>query len=208
MTFRIALICTFVLVLERPSHANVQSLEENSAPKFTFGLNLAELTVFYGMGAFFNAAYDNEEGGAFLPFHFNGANSINSRWGVSWGLVFRHDDHSTFLNYQEWIGLIGFRYSIFSRGLLGPYLGLRAGYGFASGNINSTNQELYSCSEFAAQPEIGTSFSIAKGISASVGGGLLIIQPLTCQNEVQWSTIGILVHRRVPVLDFTLGFAL
>ncbi|MGE0617149.1 MAG: hypothetical protein AB7P04_16080, partial [Bacteriovoracia bacterium] len=99
--------------------------------------------------------------------------------------------------------MAGPRYNPTHRGLLGPFIALKAGYGYASGNRGSFfgEGELYTCQELVLQPEGGYTFLLGRNISATAGAGFMAVVPLATENPVEWSTLGILVHRFVPVVN-------
>ncbi len=147
--------------------------------------------------------------GWFLPFHFTYNYSIESDSVFSTEIIYRSDTHGTFENYSEFLLLLGFERKLVDSSWV---WGLKAGAGTASGTIaddsgySSVTNRDYACSEVVGQISIQKKINWESNWTSSIGGAFLAIVPLSCKNEPQWSAIGLLVHRYVPVLKWEIGY--
>ena len=146
-------------------------------------------------------------GVGYLPIHLDVNYLISNSWQVNLGLVFRYD-WGSFIG-PEFIGMVGARYSLSGSGLFGSFVSLKAGPGYVTGSDNTSlgfTPGTYSSFEFCVQPEAGYSFPLGSNGYLTLGGGVLFIAA-TPQGG-GWSTLGVIVHQIVPIVDVGLGLSL
>ncbi len=175
-------------------------------PTVTFNFNISEFLIIYSL----SLKYAYEKGRYFLPLHFNGSYLFKKKYALTYEFIFRRDTYGTFDNYNEYIFLLGIRYSLFSENLKGFYILSRLGYGYSSGNLNDYETKhkkpLYVCHVLGIEPEVGYSIHFySNKINLDLGIGVLVLCPLKTKNEFELSTIGIVIHRIVPIINIGLG---
>jgi len=210
---KFAIIIGFFLFLGKGSSSYAKTKDRlfhrPEIPRFTIGFNVLETAIIYSLSL---ATTSLKGKGYFLPLHFNGAHYISPYWGFHWGLIYRRDQHSTFINYNEWIVLAGARYSFSGKGLNGFFGSLRTGYGYSAGDFRYmyfNGNSRYQCHALTFQPEWGWSkHFISKKIGFSIGTGVLFIVPVSTRNDFDLSVVGVLIHRIVPVFNFTIELSI
>lgn len=159
-------------------------------------LNAGELGAF-GIGS-------SVLGVGYLPIHLDVNYLISNSWQINLGLVFRYD-WGSFIG-PEFIGMVGARYSFSGSGLFGSFVSLKAGPGYVTGTDNTgLTSGTYSSFEFCVQPEAGYSFPLGSNGYVTLGGGVLFIA--ATPQSGGWSTLGVIVHQVVPIVDVGLGLA-
>ncbi len=154
--------------------------------------------------------------GLFLPFHLTYQRRGNSKSITELDLIYRYDNHGTFAGYNEFLVMFGKRFYL---GKSQKWTwGLKTGLGYVSGPVNNKaldefgniitvgEQITYSCLQGAVAIDIKRDAKLSENWSFTYGGGALFIIPVSCENTPEWSTLGIFVHRTVPVVDLSFKY--
>lgn len=223
MTKKLILLFCLCLSPLAFSRTNLQSEIESQAKNpsdnnTSISFNYGEFLAFSTAGK----ALDNGTGGGqFFPFHFTVQKTDKLNNIHEFDVIYRYDNHSTFNGYNEFILMYGRRYS-FSN-LEGWTWGLKGGIGYVKGPLNgaadeeefffegdpqtlSEGGEIYSCFQGASQFDVYKESKLNNNWNLRFGGGALLIIPLGCKNEPEWSTLGYIVHRIVPILNAGIAY--
>jgi hypothetical protein len=178
--------------------------------KQSLSFNFANTALFSGAGLMLK---ESVGGGVFLPLHFSYQRKTDGEI-QELDFIYRYDNHAYFSGYQEIILAYGKRFALGGEWTWGAKFGV--GYAFGPQNDVYENEQgqlereskvaYYRCFQGVTNIDFKNETPLKENWNFRYGGGLLLILPLACNRGEDWSTLGLIVHRIVPVADVSLNY--